>query len=692
MKTFSSVFSTKKSTLFSFFFTRLLLLAIVLGFLTRIVLILTSPADSSLHFLEVCKLFVVGTINDVAVGIISLFFIWVCLLTLSNRKYKAPWSYLLLLLWSLLFCYTFFFNTIFDEYGSVVPKIAKILFSYKLISYTIRLFVPAVRHVWSKVCVYVITLLYVLSLLLIATSEYFFWDEFGVRFNFIAVDYLIYTNEVIGNIMESYPIIPLFTLLCIVALTITYFMVRNSSSLFKNLSTGAYKLGISLLYILLSVVSYSILSVTHSLKDEDNIYVNELQANGSYKFCDAFVHSELSYPDFYRTISKDEAMKELCSFYGSTGAYNLHFVQDSVPEVHKNIVLITVESLSASFMAQFGNKEGLTPYLDQLAEESLFFTQLYATGNRTVRGLEALTLCTPPTPGGSVVKQKNNQNLFTTGALLKERGYSVQFFYGGDSYFDNMKTFFEGNGYDIVDKKNFAKDEVTFSNIWGVCDEDMYNKALKELDENSKTNRPFFAHIMTTSNHRPFTYPEGKIDISAQSKSRAGGVKYTDYAIGKFIEAAKQKPWFNQTVFIIVADHCASSSGKTSIPLDKYHIPALIYAPGYIEPQRIDHLTSQIDVMPTLFGLLHFSYPSYFYGCNVLSPHYISKAFIATYQNLGYLEDDVFTILSPIREVEQHLAIRKGNKIEQLEQHTIDKKMELRSIAHYQTVSARYIK
>ncbi len=241
---------------------------------------------------------------------------------------------------------------------------------------------------------------------------------------------------------------------------------------------------------------------------------------------------------------------------------------------------------------------------------------MYAAGNRTVRGLEAVTLCLPPTAGESVVKREDNKNKFSTGSIFKRKGYNVKFMYGGDAFFDNMQDFYSGNGYEIVDKGSFSPEEITFSNVWGVCDEDMYNKAIKVMSLEAKDNKPFFNHIMTVSNHRPFTYPNNKIDIPGDIKSRDGGVKYTDYASRKFFEMASKQPWFKNTVFVIVADHCASSAGKTQLPLDKYRIPAFIYSPGK-KPAECNKLMSQIDLMPTLFGLLHFNYQSKFFGQDV---------------------------------------------------------------------------
>ncbi|MCA1920109.1 MAG: LTA synthase family protein, partial [Flavobacterium piscis] len=322
------------------------------------------------------------------------------------------------------------------------------------------------------------------------------------------------------------------------------------------------------------------------------------------------------------------------------------------PEDHKNVVLITIESLSADYMKMYGNKENITPFLDSLAQKSLVFTNLYAAGNRTVRGLEAVTLCLPPTAGESVLKREDNKNKFSTGAIFKQRGYSVKFMYGGDAFFDNMQDFYSGNGYDILDKSSFSPEEVTFENVWGVCDEDMYNKAIKVMNAEAKENKPFFNHIMTVSNHRPFTYPNDKIDIPGDIKSRNGGVKYTDYSLRKFFAMASKQPWFKNTVFVIVADHCASSAGKTQLPLDKYRIPAFIYEPAG-QPEKCNKLMSQIDLMPTLFGLLHFSYESKFFGQDALKPDYKPRAFIATYQDLGLIKDNVLTILSPKQQVKQ---------------------------------------
>ena len=191
---------------------------------------------------------------------------------------------------------------------------------------------------------------------------------------------------------------------------------------------------------------------------------------------------------------------------------------------------------------------------------------------------------------------------------------------------------------------------------------------------------------MTVSNHRPYTYPDGKIYIPSKT-GRQGAVKYTDYAIGKFIKEASTKPWFDNTIFVIVADHCASSAGKTELPVDKYHIPLIIYAPKIIKPEVYDKLTAQIDIVPTLLGMLHVNYDSKFFGRDIFRVQNGEKwAFISTYEKLGYMRNGHLIILSPQKKVEQFKVSENNEQTPE----KIDEKLKEEAIAFYQTASYLY--
>lgn len=530
-----------------------------------------------------------------------------------------------------------------------------------------------------------------LTLLFNAIAEWVFWEEFSVRYNFIAVDYLIYTTEVIGNIRQSYPVIPILITLLIIAAIVTYslrnlFNPSNSSVLRFSKRTK-----FALLLLLFPICSYFF--IDHQWKTHSqNQYANELAGNGMYDFGFAFWHNQLDYDTFYQTITLKKALAILkqnfaASLSDTAALGTARNVISKQKENKMNVVLISVESLSADFLGSFGNTQNITPNLDSLAKKGLLFTKLYASGTRTVRGLEALSLCIPPTPGQSIVKRPNNKNLFTLGNVFRSKGYNSRFIYGGYGYFDNMNEFFSQNGYQVTDRNALKDNEIHYENTWGVADEDLFTLSLRELDKDYHNKKPFFAQIMTVSNHRPYTYPEGRIDIPSHT-GREGAVKYTDYAIGKFIREASRKPWFNNTLFVIVADHCASSAGKVELPVNKYHIPMLFYAPKHLLPGKFEKLVAQIDIGPTILGYLHLNYKSKFFGQDVFKmTDQSQRAFISTYQSLGYIKQDKLVILGPNKKVDTFLPnFETGNaKPIQNEQWLTEE-----AISNYQLASQLY--
>ncbi len=286
-----------------------------------------------------------------------------------------------------------------------------------------------------------------------------------------------------------------------------------------------------------------------------------------------------------------------------------------------------------------------------------------------------------------MLKRPGNENMFSWGSIMRSRGYDTKFLYGGYGYFDNMNYFFGHNGFETIDRRDITKNNIHFENAWGICDEDLFHKAVTEFNASYKNNKPFFAEIMTTSNHRPYTYPENKVDIPSHT-GRNGAVKYSDYAIGKFVKDAQKEPWFKDTIFVIIADHCASSAGKTKLPEKKYQIPLLIYSPAHIIPGRIDRLASQIDLAPTVLGLLNFSYESRFFGKDLLKlQKEQARALIGTYEKLGYIKGDRLLVLDVNKENTMYRFDRYTGKAEQmsLDNNTLDE-----AISYYQGTSYLY--
>lgn len=494
-------------------------------------------------------------------------------------------------------------------------------------------------------------------ILLLSVTEFYFWDEFQARFNFIAVDYLIYTQELMGMIREGYPLKALFSGIGLTTSVLSVIIWKKYLCWDTTLSFKR-RLGVIALALVFPIAVF--FSVTGNMKNvSTNIFNNELAGNGIYEFLSAFRNNELDYVRYYKTVPNEELeprlrqlLQEPNSQYTSANPEELtKRVTGSGPEKHPNIVVITVESLSADYMESFGNQKGLTPNLDKLAKESLFFTKVYATGTRTVRGLEALTLSIPPTPGQSIVRRPDNDDLFTLGSVLNSHDYKSWFIYGGYGYFDNMNDFYAKNNYQILDRTSIPKEKIVTETVWGVADEVIFDEAVENLDKAYANGEKVFQMIMTTSNHRPYIYPDGRIDIPSPGGA-SGTVKYTDWAIGNFLAEAKKRPWFQDTVFVIVADHQAASAGKTEVPIKKYHIPLIVYAPNLIAPGRVDRLMSQIDVAPTLLGLLNFSYTSRFMGYDIMKlPVDKERIFISTYQNIAYAKGDNLVVLKPKKQV-----------------------------------------
>lgn len=558
----------------------------------------------------------------------------------------------------------------------------------------------------DRIILYVVFGLLFLIQVLTFFAEFTFWEEFKSRFNFIAVDYLIYTYEVISNINESYPLPLLFLG---VALLVAFFIyIFNKTGLFKAVFNGRIPflkrlliLGINIVVVLLY---YQYVDNTDA-EWSKNRYENEISKAGIYSFFAAFRSNELNFRQFYKTIDDTRAFALVNQdmdgkLIDPENMSVRRSITDTLPAIKRNVVLICVESLSADFLQHFGNSDKLTPQLDSLIDNNLWFSNMFATGTRTVRGMEALSLSIPPTPGRSIVKRNDNENLFTVGSVFKQQGYTNTFLYGGDGYFDNMDYFFSHNGFSIVDRSRgfasseaivtphtvIADDEITFENAWGVCDEDLFNKTLAYTDDFVTQNKnPFFHFIMTTSNHRPYTYPEGKIDIPSGT-GRKGAVKYTDYAIGKFIKEASKHSWYANTTFVIVADHCASSAGRWELDIANYRIPAIVINAPEHKTGEVNKLCSQIDLFPTLFAMSHFSYQSNLYGHDVLK-NTPARALVGNYRKLGYLANDSLTVLGDQKVVHGYRWNAKANS---LTPSKTDSSTVYKTVANYQTADYLY--
>lgn len=497
---------------------------------------------------------------------------------------------------------------------------------------------------------------FIFGILYLGVAEIIFFDEFSSRFNYVAVDYLIYPHEVFINIWDTYPVL---SILIVTGLSSLFFAWLAGKKLYRSLLTYPKsfrnRFGILLSHCLLIMLMLFSLGADFA-KISDNRILNEISLNGIYTFIYAGITNELDYNQYYKTMDNSMAFKQLrqlltdchVSFFNDDNIESIDRFVTSDRELHRyNIVMVLEESFGSDFVGTLHPKGlCLTPRFDSLIHQGMLFSHIYATGNRTVRGLEASLASFPPIPGRSIVKRPGCEQVFTLPSVLKGLDYNTVFLYGGLSYFDNLEHFASTNGFDqIIDETDF-KDPI-FSTIWGVCDEDLFAHSLTVFDSLSKQDKPFFATLITVSNHTPYTYPKGRIPYDPEDRTRSNAVRYADYAIGKFIEDAQAYAFFDSTLFVILADHGARVYGSEQIPMRSYEIPVLFYNPQLIPAgEMIDFIGSQMDLAPTILDFLGVDYNSMFFGQSLLSSSNTSRRVLMSHnRDVSLLKDDTLVVL-----------------------------------------------
>lgn len=514
----------------------------------------------------------------------------------------------------------------------------------------------------GRAIVGIVSYLAIVVFIFTALAEVLFWEEFESRFNLIAVDYLIYPTEVLGNIQESYPVIPLLAGVLAIAVAVWLPVFR---AIMRRVATGAPPtLGARSRAGLAHVGAVALLGISinaETLSLSSNRAVNELGKNGSATFFRAFLTQDIDYNQFYRTMPRERAYQILRSYYQGMGEVFASDDPTSLVRKHEasadglgklNVIVLVQESLGAQFVGAYGDSRGLTPFLDQLAHESLMFSNAYATGTRTVRGLEAMSASFPPIPSESIVKRRGSDHISTWGAVMRNHGYSTSFLYGGYGAFDSMNAYFSGNDFTCSDRLDIKNP--SFGNIWGVSDEDLYRHAVGYFDSlASSGGGPFFSFVLSTSNHKPFTFPPGIPGVPESGGGRLAGVRYADYAIGKFFEMAKTRSWFTNTVVVVIADHDSRVYGRAYVPVDRFRIPVLIHAPGKVPAQKVDTYFSSLDLGPTILGLLGLPYEAPFYGIDALkeSTPAVRPVTFSHNHNIAIYEEGNLTVLGLNKEV-----------------------------------------
>ena len=522
-----------------------------------------------------------------------------------------------------------------------------------------------------------------------------FIAEYDQRPNYTFIEYLNHPSEVFHTLAGAH-LLELFGFICI-AILLAWFVFRwlqkdPGSELLVPLSfclLASPVIAIAVVIMIRSTLDHHPVNPSIAAFSQDGM-VNQLPLNSPYSLLYAIYEQRRDTRNSgirYGAMDEDQVLAIILEETGITEAEQL---DSSAPTLHHqkatralekplNLVIILEESIGAEFVGSLGGKN-LTPELDKLASEGIWLEQLYATGTRSIRGIEAVISGFTPTPRLGVLKLAETQfNFFTLAGLLEKQGYQTSFLYGGAAHFDNMKRFFLNNGFQtIIEEKDFV--EPDFIGPWGVSDEDLFRRAHREFE--TAGEHPFFSLVFTTTHHKPFDIPENRVSPEPGPDGiRETAVKYADYALGRFFAMARQSGYWENTVFLVISDHNSRVYGDQLVPVDRFHIPGVILG-GTIEPRRVPGVSSQIDMAPTLLSLIGIDSDHPAIGRDLTRPEFAAgagRAIMQFYALQAYMEDDRVVVLQP--DLEPRL-FRRISAQEMIPATDADPELERRALAY----------
>jgi len=463
-------------------------------------------------------------------------------------------------------------------------------------------------------------------------ADYFFYQEFGLRLNYQVLEYTRY-SAVYRTIWQQYPVVwaALATLVCLVVATV----LLNRWGLGRNRKSPWWQGVWPLLLIPVAIIgirgSFRNRPLNNSAAyGSDSPAVVQLTLNGCFTLRDATYklarHSDLE--DYYPLLKDDEAFARARQVLGQA---NDRFLDDpdnplrritdsGRPRNDYNVILVVLESMSWQYIGALGGDKRLCPELSALAEQSVFMDHCFSVGQRTAQGLSGSLAGFPDLPGSGVITRPQTEgNFLTLARILGDRGYQTLYVHGGQPEFDHQLAFSASNGY----ARNIYEDQLpcrTFRNVVGWCDEDAYNSVDRLASET--TDRPFFITLMTTSFHRPYLIPPGKIQPVQPGYKYAAqldSVRYADWAIGQFMSKVRKAKYFDKTIIVFTADHAGGFKQTPVVAGGSSRVPFIVYAPSLLGPARRVHaVCSQTDIAPTILSLLGGSYEHCFFGSSVL--------------------------------------------------------------------------
>ena len=483
--------------------------------------------------------------------------------------------------------------------------------------------------VYRSLCLYWYGFL-LTTYVLMGFIELEFYREFQQRLNGLVLQYLKEDfATVMAMVWQGLPVLSYTLGWIIISLLLWKLVIWLDQKFFgRILYTGFANLPVvALLALVLLIAARGTLRSGPPLRwgdayHSENIFLNHLALNGSFTLIKAAIYDNQNNIDSHwlRSLPSDQALTVTRSLL--VGVNDRIVDEERVPvrrispafrtgsKEPMNVVIILLESFSGRYVGALGNKAGVTPEFDSLSEEGVLFTRFFSNGTHTHQGIFATLSCFPNLPGYEYLMQQPEGRNAYSGFTRLYPDYKSKFVYNGDFNWDNQLGYFRNQGFETFIGRYEYKNPVFIDPVWGVSDEDMFNRGAEEFKK-LESEQPFYLVLQSLSNHLPYNLPKPlkfePVTDQEEMSERLTAMKYSDWALGEFFRKIKDTKAYQNTLFVILGDHGFGVKNQlTEIVLLRFHVPLLILGPGLKEKygSRIHRVGSQVDVIPTLIGQL----------------------------------------------------------------------------------------
>jgi phosphoglycerol transferase MdoB-like AlkP superfamily enzyme len=484
-------------------------------------------------------------------------------------------------------------------------------------------------------------LLLVFSFILVADLE--LYRNWGYRIDTTPLIYLKTPGDAMAS-LNYWVVFMLVFLFCLIVLGFHFLFSSFAFNGFKNMNKGKWWIAPIFLFIAATTIipirgGFGIAPMNPGkVYFSSNTFSNHAALNGIWNL----LYSASKSGDMYKKYPKylDDAEAKFIGEF-------LHQKSNEIEPVLKsnkpNVVIILLESFTSKLIEPLGGVKGITPNFNRYANEGLLFKNIYASGDRSDKGLVAVISGFPAQSTQSIIKfPLKSKKLASLSCVFDSIGYSTFFYYGGDADFANMRTYLYSAKFNkIITQDNFPR---TFRNSkWGVHDEFLFKQLITDIDS---AKGPFFKFIFTLSSHEPFDIPSEPIIKGNDDESKfLSSVNYTDKWLGWFFDEAKQRSWYDNTLFILIADHGHRLPGNNPIyDPNKFRIPMLWLGGALDSIGVVNRMGSQTDLAATLLNQLNIESKSFLFSRNLLSPKSRSFAYYAFNDGFGFIMDSTILI------------------------------------------------